>query len=684
MRGGVRTVPFLIAVALIATTAAPAQASPGRGVAGIHQAFHATPASRPSGPVRRFYLTGSQSDQVNKVAGSPTATFGRSKPSGGQDVVQVTSPLTALGAGGWNDRFSAFWVGAFSGRVVGDVQINWYWWSDNPLQFVLAPPVEVSVWADPSPDGTARLIGRGDTTLSPGRTGPALNVSHVAVSGTVKRSLAIQVTTQYADIGEDLRVSYGSASAPSGFAVPAGVSHVAPLPKVPRNLPAPYHGPRLELQSAAIGTQAGEPTIGINKRGHAFVAGGTLTVDTPIAEGGFTPDVRRSTDGGKTWKSVQPRLPDGTAEPPTSADPYLYVDPSTGRLFNDSLTVACTYLTYSDDEGSTWNRNPAACGPPVDDHQTLVAGPPPRGVTTSGYKNVLYICSSQNSATSCGRSLNGGATFLPTQGLPYPPDSGCGGAGGHLITDPQGRVFLPTGRCGYPAIAISDDAGDTWTRVAVAQMSAANIQTSVASDSAGNLYYAWQDATNRLPWLSHSTDHGRTWSSPLMVAPPGVQQVNWPTVIAGGRGKIALIFPGTTQKQPPPAPTNSNDPISLIAGPPNNDFRPWNYYVIESTNALASNPIFVSATGNPPSDPIHRGPCGDAITGRCGLMFDFLDVKIGPHGEIWGAEVDTCTHNQGRSGIDCVKRTKATPDGNTGSDSNVGVVVKQISGPSLR
>src|SRR5207247_385697 len=141
-------------------------------------------------------------------------------------------------------------------------------------------------------------------------------------------------------------------------------------------------------------------------------------------------------------------------------------------------------------------------------------------------------CSSQNSATSCGRSLDGGATFTPTASFPYPTDSGCGGAGGHIITDPQGRLYVPTGRCGYPAIAISDDAGDSWTRVAVSKMDAYSSQTSVASDAAGNLFYTWYDATNRLPYLSHSTDHGRTWSTPLMIAPPGVRQVNWTTIVA--------------------------------------------------------------------------------------------------------------------------------------------------------
>src|SRR5207247_1074417 len=98
-------------------------------------------------------------------------------------------------------------------------------------------------------------------------------------------------------------------------------------------------------------------------------------------------------------------------------------------------------------------------------------------------------------------------------------------------------------------------------RVAVSKMGAYSIQTSVASDAAGNLFYTWYDATNRLPYLSHSTDHGRTWSTPLMIAPPGVRQVNWTTIVAGDRGRIALVFPGTTQTLPPPPPTDPSDPI---------------------------------------------------------------------------------------------------------------------------
>ena len=45
--------------------------------------------------------------------------------------------------------------------------------------------------------------------------------------------------------------------------------------------------------------------------------------------------------------------------------------------------------------------------------------------------------------------------------------------------------------------------------------------------------------------MAVSTDHGKTFSDPLMIAPPGVNEVNFPVVTAGSEGRIAreLGFP---------------------------------------------------------------------------------------------------------------------------------------------
>lgn len=422
-----------------------------------------------------------------------------------------------------------------------------------------------------------------------------------------------------------------------------------------RNHAVRYNGPEIKLQAIYVGREAAEPTVGVLKDGTAFYAaatfdalGGSLLART---------ETLRSTDGGLTWESVQPQLPAGSSDPPTTLDPYVYVEENTGRVFSIDLTVACSYLHYSDDKGDTWETNRAACGQFVNDHQTIYAGPPPEGVDTLGFKEILYYCFNRVSDSTCTRSLDGGRTFIPLSEPAYlgeDPEAGgfCGGLHGHVHTDNQGRVFVPKGHCGRPWISISEDAGVTWTRVPIAKnRRTAGIQTAVAADSDNNLYYVWWSRQRHLPYLSVSKDHGNTWSTPRMIAPPGVHEVNFPTIAAGDRGRIVIMFPGTRVD-------NQQDGT-----------RPWNYYFITSTNALSQNPLFLSTTANEPSDPVHRGVC----TSRCRGMFDFLDVIVSPHdGYFWGAVTDNCTDEN-----DCNVAETGQP---TDMD---GIAVRQLAGPKL-
>lgn len=421
----------------------------------------------------------------------------------------------------------------------------------------------------------------------------------------------------------------------------------------------------LVLSATPVGHKALEPTLGVTKQGNAFMvaadfdaAGGLLASTTVMA----------SYDGNRSWRDVTPKLA-GQTIPPTTLDPYLYVDKDTGRIFSDDLTLGCSVLQWSDDQGKTWSRgNPAACEAPVDDHQTLVTGKPRGPLPTNGYPNALYYCVNKVADAQCARSLDGGMTFGPSgapafAGVQTEPQDGtrsqtgdvCGGLHGHIVTDPAGRLFLPKGHCGNPWLAISEDGGQSWTRTLVNRMGAAGIQTSVASDTAGNLYYLWWGAKNFLPYLAVSRDHGKTFGPAVMIAPPGVKAVNFPTIDAGRPGHIAVTFPGTTDEDRTTA-------------------RPWNYYVAVSTNALAPLPIFHSATANKVSDPIHRGACNS----RCGNMFDFLDVVIAPSGETWGAAVDTCTSAK------CIAAKGPKLKKDEASADARGIVVRQLAGPGVR
>lgn len=434
---------------------------------------------------------------------------------------------------------------------------------------------------------------------------------------------------------------------------------------VPLNAPTSFAGQTLEVSWNAIGRRGGEPTIGVDKQNRAYFVAADF--DSKASVPGVARLARslvlRSIDKGKTWTAVSPELPliDTTTEPPATLDPYIHVDPVTGRVFSADLYVGCTYLTWTDDGGATWDRDPVACGDPVNDHHSIVTGPPPIGLSTVGYPRAMYYCFNRVADSSCTRSLDGGRTFEKA-GEPaftgYDVNGGiCGGLNGQIVTDSKGRVFMGKGHCGKPMVAVTEDGGLTWSRSTIADhIVMAYHEISLAVDAADNVYATWSDATWILPFLSVSRDHGKTWSTPVMIAPPQVHEANFPTVVAGAAGRVAVLFPGTR---------------SLDRA---DDTRPWDLYVLMSIDALGATPTFTWTTANPQNDPVHRGDCGPD---RCqsangGNMLDFLDIQLSPaDGAFWGTASDTCVGA-------CVTDPTAR-----GISPGEGYAIRQTKGPSL-
>ena len=430
-----------------------------------------------------------------------------------------------------------------------------------------------------------------------------------------------------------------------------------------------------------IPMQAGEPTLGATGDGNVFYV--TLAGQ---------PDIIRSSNNGKSWKIVSPTLPNGGKAHRVSFDPYVYVDDAEGvdRIFTIDLTVACSYLSFSDDEGKSWITNPLACGRPVNDHQTLFSGPPAISPTPV-YPNVVYYCWNDIGSASCSKSLDGGLTFAntgspafpgvdPTAETPnYDPDeptdagSFCGGLHGHGHVSQDGTVYLPKGHCGQPWLAISTTEGATWERVQVAKNGMAHHEASVATDEKGNIYYAWS-AADRMIYLSVSKDGGEKWSKPLMVGAPGVNETNLPSLDVGQPGQVAIAYmgsensPGFPFPESPGSTTNPDCFVAQLPCPPPEEYKDttWNGYMTVSKNALDKNPTFYSTTVNDERDPLKRGTCGP---GRCGLdILDFIDITIAPDGQVWSAWVDACT-------LAC-----AEPKGeqDSGSDAVIGRLVPNI------
>ena len=92
------------------------------------------------------------------------------------------------------------------------------------------------------------------------------------------------------------------------------------------------------LQPSYIGRDAAGPTMGVDKDGVAFYAAGAF--DAFGANGAAAKTkVYRSTDNGISWQDTTFGAA-GQDFPPTTLDPYVYVDSSTGRVFSIDLAGA--------------------------------------------------------------------------------------------------------------------------------------------------------------------------------------------------------------------------------------------------------------------------------------------------------------------------------------------------------
>lgn len=393
-----------------------------------------------------------------------------------------------------------------------------------------------------------------------------------------------------------------------------------------------------------LGLTGGEPTVGVTSSGAIFVAGAIpADFDQAIAQQTIAGRVARSTDGGATWEMVG----DVAKDPKQNNDPWSWVDPVTDRVFHAPLNLACSWLTWSDDEGATWDANPGvACVPPSHDHQKLVTGPPAQGVATSGYPNVVYYAYNsllvtgtpgilgvpmpvdERLGTMVATSFDGGLTFGVAKNVHA---SGCHrGIVGPPAVAPDGTVYVPHGTCEGVDVILSRDSGATWETASVDAVGSLDdfaFDPGVAVDEAGTAYLVWPGA-DALLYLARSADAGRTWSAPRRITPDGVTATVFSSVVAGAPGKLAVAYAGTTRD-----PSGWEKRASSFA----DDETTWDLHVALIDGELVSTQRI---TGD--DDPLQRG--GVWMRGGqsdCRNLLDFVTITQ-RDGRLYLAYTDGC------------------------------------------
>ena len=366
-------------------------------------------------------------------------------------------------------------------------------------------------------------------------------------------------------------------------------------------------------------------------------------------------------------------------------DSITSTDRTTGRTFDSQLMLACSLMSYSDDAGASWSPSTGCGQNTLLDHQTVGGGPfapSPIGPLTS-YPNAVYYCAQNGFNASCALSRDGGATFGPgsyitntpanNPGDPY--GGACSSLHGHIKVGPDGTAYVPLKGCGgtpttgnltntefyggHPSVSVSTDNGQTWLVHSVRDKNGKALgdngdesDNAIDIDKANRLYMGWQDASYPIPSnpnvlpttstakASYSDDHGKTWSTPVDLSSKlGVNNVQFPELVAGDAGRAAIAFLGTN--------AIGDDQHNGFNGPDGNP-AVWHLYVSLTYDGGKSWTTYDTT----PDHPVQRG-CVDlqgtsnkTVTDNniCSQrnLLDFNDITMDKQGRVLVAYAEAC------------------------------------------
>ena len=418
---------------------------------------------------------------------------------------------------------------------------------------------------------------------------------------------------------------------------------LAPPPPTPTPTPSFAGGPRYYNYAAppAVGENSGEPSIGYNPITHRamYIAGlQTLRITFPeeISPAGTIPGACDA-----MWEDVSYLV-----TKTKSLDPILFTDQHTGRTFVSQLDSVVppaspvliglnSLMAYTDDDGATWT--PAQVNPPDGsyDHQTVGAGPYPASIPLGNPTNkgsAVYYCSQAGVTAFCSRSDDGGLNFGKSTAPYNLATDGCAGIHGHVKVAPDGTVYLPNRGCnGIQSVAVSDDAGTTWTVRAVkndnftAGAPPGILDPSVAIASDGTVYFSYINSDGH-PHVAVSKDKGVTWINDADIGTTQtIGNAVFVEAVAGDPARAAVGFIGTTQ-------TGDHQAT---------DFNGTWYAFIAHTYDGGAHWTTVNAT---PNAPVQKEACiwNQGGANQCRNLLDFNEITMDEKGRVLYAYADGC------------------------------------------
>lgn len=347
----------------------------------------------------------------------------------------------------------------------------------------------------------------------------------------------------------------------------------------------------------------------------------------------------------------------------TSLDPILFTDTNFSRTFVSQLTGADSLTAFTDNDGTTWTASNGGGVPFGFDHQSIGAGPyNPAGVPPQStvFGDAVFYCSQAVASALCARSDDGGINF--GLGVPVYSFDQCGGLHGHIRVSPGGLDMLPNQNCDkqidpgagaqqnanggnfpYQAAVTSNDNGTTWVVQTIPDSHATlRSDPAIAADKAGKLYFAYEDSitapssTTQIGGLAKvaigtvASGGTITWAPSVDIgAAVGVQNVQFPEIIAGDAGRAAYAFLGST--------TSGNPEDPAFTGR-------WDLYLAITTDGGQN----WTVTDTTPTDPVERG-CTylSGANGTCPSskrnLLDFMDITVDEDGHAIVGYADGCT-----------------------------------------